>query len=135
MKKAVLYQRVSSSSQMKGHGLQRQFECNQEYAAKHGMEVVGVFSDVGPGDPTKCPGLKMAARQARAQGASLLVETLCRATRNGYEPLEKVIKDVPLVMTNSLEDELVDKMNAVMLNMISEIERRSFVPVDEPGTK
>ena len=77
---AVVYCRISSKSQVRGHGLERQLESCLKYCKRHKYCVVAVFSDVASGEASR-PGLDAALTVARYRGATLVCESPCRFTR------------------------------------------------------
>jgi len=81
-KEAVIYARVSSWSQVTGHGLQRQLDTCMEYAKKHDYHVVGAFSEIRRSDE-EYVARKQAERMASNRGCKLICETMDRWTRKG----------------------------------------------------
>ena len=79
-KAAVIYARVSGPAQLKGSGLQRQFETCLEYARRHGYRVVGVFSEQR-GSSDTYQARKQAERMARYHKGIIICESLDRWTR------------------------------------------------------
>ena len=47
--RAAIYLRVATSRQAKAYGLDRQRETCKAYLNQHGMELVGVYTDVASG--------------------------------------------------------------------------------------
>ena len=80
----VIYCRVSSELQTKGHGLQRQLERCIAYASVRDYVVVAIFSEVwsGAGDLyARC----QAERMAKARGCKIICESYDRWSRRGVE--------------------------------------------------
>jgi DNA invertase Pin-like site-specific DNA recombinase len=84
MKECVIYCRVSSEDQTKGHGLQRQLERGLKYANERGYSVVGVFSEVWTGTE-RLYSRHQAERMAKARGCVIVCETPDRWSRAGAE--------------------------------------------------
>lgn len=78
----VIYCRVSTEQQTKGHGLQRQLETCMAYARERGYVVVGVFSEVWTG-ADDLYARHQAERMARARGCQILCEDYDRWSRKG----------------------------------------------------
>ena len=78
----VIYCRVSSETQTKGHGLQRQLETCIKYARARGYIVVAVFSEVWSG-AEDLYSRHQAQRMARARNCKIVCEDYDRWTRQG----------------------------------------------------
>jgi DNA invertase Pin-like site-specific DNA recombinase len=78
----VIYCRVSTELQTKGHGLQRQLETCMSYARERGYIVVAVFSEVWTG-AEKLYARLQAERMAKARNCKLVVENYDRWSRQG----------------------------------------------------
>jgi len=79
MKEAVIYCRVSTAQQVKGHSLIRQAETCIDWARKNGYYVTSIFSEIGSAYPpnmkaASLPVLNQAARTARIRKTSLIFE-------------------------------------------------------------
>lgn len=94
MKEAVLYCRVSTKKQTKGHGLQRQLDRGIEWAERNGYYLVAVFSEFGSDfeGKSKLPARTQAQRVASYRGCPVLIEDWDRWSRNCSFPECKVIE-------------------------------------------
>jgi excisionase family DNA binding protein len=91
--KAIIYARVSSADQKEG--LKRQKQMLQEYAKKHGYEIVATFEDVASGLEDDRRGLKKMFDALRAgQADAVVVAWKDRLTRFGFRYLENHAEDL-----------------------------------------
>lgn len=84
MKEAYGYLRVSSQGQVDGHGLQRQREAIEQYAAANGYSVQEVFTDEGvSGTLDDRPGLGSLMHRIEVNGVCVvIIEKLDRLARD-----------------------------------------------------
>lgn len=81
-KEVIIYARVSTWPQVKGHGLQRQIEKCLNEARIKGFEVVGIFSEVCS-YKQRSYARDQAYKMARHRNATLLCESIDRWSRKG----------------------------------------------------
>lgn len=80
----VIYCRVSSESQTKGHGLQRQLERGLKYANERGYLVAAVFSEVMSGVESLYVRGQV-ERMAKVRGCVIVCEAPDRWSRAGAD--------------------------------------------------
>lgn len=79
---AFAYLRVSSAGQLDGHGFQRQDEAVQEYATRHGFQVVESFRDAHTGTEADRPAFSAMVGAIKANGVRhVIIERLDRLAR------------------------------------------------------
>lgn len=82
VKDCIIYCRVSTESQAKGHGLQRQLETCQKHAGQNDYRVGAVFSEIGSGADS-LPVRAMAERVAKLRNCDIICENYDRWSRQG----------------------------------------------------
>lgn len=81
----IIYLRVSTRTQAKGHGLIRQLEACIEKASKDGLVIRSVYVDICSGTGQQ-PQRELAIAEAKKLGVKVLVEARDRWTRKSGEP-------------------------------------------------
>lgn len=89
----VIYCRVSTEQQAKGHGLQRQLERCIAYASERGYRVAAIFSEVWSGGD-QLYARHQAQRMAEARGCKVVCESYDRWSRLGVEDLPPVYLEI-----------------------------------------
>lgn len=82
MADVVIYARVSSWQQAKGHGLERQLEKCMQYASDRGHVVCAVFSEVRSAKEEYIA-RQQAEKMARTRNGYIVCEAVDRWTRKG----------------------------------------------------
>jgi DNA invertase Pin-like site-specific DNA recombinase len=109
--RAVIYNRISSPSQIGRDGILRQSETNKAHAETHGLKVFAEISICESGqDIEEQLGLRAALDIANKLNARLLVEDYSRLTRSG-----SAITEVPIVQTGCLAQEFDEKLKSIIL--------------------
>ena len=87
MTKAVAYERVSYSGQVDGYSLETQRQAREEYAAKHGIEVVATFAGQESAFSPGRTGFERMVRFLEENGdvRTVLVYKIDRSSRNLYD--------------------------------------------------
>ena len=81
--KAFGYLRVSGRGQVKGHGLKRQREIVQEYATRHGIDLVHIYTDSHTGTEADRPAFVEMLGEILGNGVRVvIVECLDRLARD-----------------------------------------------------
>lgn len=107
----VIYCRISSWSQAKGHGIQRQLvSCLEAIEQVAGGETVGVFTEIASGGG-ELPVRDSALRYARQQHARIMVESVCRWTRRADDPCPTIVE-----LACPISKELESKLETVLLD-------------------
>ena len=90
---AILYCRVSTSGQVSGHGLQRQFEGGYKWAKENGYNLISVFSEYGSDfhGKNRLKAREQAQYMATSRDIPLLIEDLDRWSRDMILPQCKLI--------------------------------------------
>ncbi len=103
----VIYCRISSWPQAKGHGIQRQLvACLEAIEQVAGSEtvIVGVFTEIASGGG-ELPVRDSALRYARQQHARIMVESVCRWTRRADDPCPTIV-ELACPLSKGLESKL-----------------------------
>ena len=104
MSKAIIYIRVSTAKQGKsGLGLEDQTNKCLAFCKERGMEVLDIYcdSDVsGKIDPDQRPALSQALQRAKSEGATIIVKSLCRLSREVYHVSGLMRHNVDFIVTD-----------------------------------
>ena len=95
--KCFVYLRVSGKAQVRGDGFRRQFIACREYAAAHGLQIVGIFKERGVSGTKELddrPALSRLFAALEENGVkTLLIEKLDRLARD-LMVSETIVKDI-----------------------------------------
>jgi DNA invertase Pin-like site-specific DNA recombinase len=130
MKKAVLYGRTSTPDQH----LESQFIQLRDIVAQRGMELTGVYSDLGvSGSKARRPGIDSLLRDARRGKFSVILvaafDRLARSTRNFLELVDELDSlGIELISAREAVDTStpIGRVFVTMLGSIAELEK-SFI--------
>jgi len=118
--RAILYARVSGYDQAKDGDLNRQLEHLQDYAMKHGYEVIESVKEIGSGLNDRRPKLLRILRMvAERQVDVMLVEYKDRLTRFGFNYLSEYANSYGARIEAVFDDVKKDAMQELMEDMIS----------------
>jgi DNA invertase Pin-like site-specific DNA recombinase len=114
----VIYCRVSSELQTRGHGLQRQLERCIAYASERGYLIAAVFSEVWSG-ADQLYSRHQAERMARARGCKIVCESYDRWSRRGVEDLPPENLEIASGNHRQAEEDLKKLFTPAQLHMIN----------------
>lgn len=114
----VIYCRVSTERQTKGHGLQRQLEECMKYARERGYVVVAVFSEVWTG-AEDLYARHQAERMAKARNCKLVCETTDRWTRQGLADLPPRNLEIASEEERAMDEELKKLLAPAQMHVIN----------------
>ena len=118
--RANLYARVSGHDQAKDGDLNRQLEHLQDYAMKHGYEVIESVKEIGSGLNDGRPKLLRILRMVgERQVDVMLVEYKDRLTRFGFNYLSEYANSYGARIETVFDDVKKDAMQELMEDMIS----------------
>ena len=116
--KCFVYLRVSGKAQVRGDGFRRQFIACREYAAAHGLQIVGIFKERGVSGTKELddrPALSRLFAALEENGVkTLLIEKLDRLARDLMvsETIVKDIKTSGYTLLSTCEPDLCSNMSA-----------------------
>ena len=85
---AIIYARVSSVGQLKGHGIKRQIECCSNFAHRNNFVITNVFTECASGsDPSEMVVRDLAIKMAKQKNCTIFVEDYSRWSRSGAKDL------------------------------------------------
>lgn len=129
--KAVAYLRVSTVQQAQsGTGLQTQRAAVEAFCSGRGWEIIAEFEDVAGGKSSDRPGLRAALHRARVTGATLVVASLDRLSRDVVFVTELLASRVSFVAVNLPE---ADKMVLQIMAVMAERERAAISAATRAG--
>lgn len=114
----VIYCRVSTEQQTKGHGLQRQLDECMKYARERGYVAVAVFSQVWTG-AEDLYARHQAERMAKARNCKLVCETTDRWSRQGLADLPPKNLEIASEIEREAEGELKKLFTPAQLYVIN----------------
>ena len=129
--KAIIYTRVSTGKQQdNGVSLDAQKEAITEYCARHGLEILGIYSDAISGSTSQRPEFIAALNRAKADKASLVVYSTSRFSRDTIDQLiiEKELRQAGcrlISLTDAVETESPQgEAMFTMMAAFNQMERR-----------
>ncbi|NJL03546.1 MAG: recombinase family protein [Chloroflexaceae bacterium] len=139
---AAIYARVSSDSQENNFSTASQIEACERYAQQHGLEVIGVFSDVASGSTIERPQLERLRDLVRQREiTALVVYSSDRLTRNvaqGYllrDDLKRYGVALHYVTRGQSQDSAEGNLFEVIDSAFAEYERLKIAERLERGRK